>query len=67
MMAEQHKPLGRPIIYGIFGFIGGILGGPIAFKLGLMDSETLAWSMPCFAAIGAAIGGWLRENRERNS
>lgn len=67
-MLDGLNNYGRPVKYGIVGFFAGILGAFLSETLGFNSSGFSSYiSMPTAAAIGAAIGGWLRQRRGKES
>ncbi len=60
-MLDDLNRYGKPVKYGVVGFFAGILGALLSEIFGFTGAGLSTYvSMPIAAAIGGAIGGWLR-------
>ncbi len=55
---------GLPVKYAIFGFVGGIGGVYLINTFGAGSTATTNYIVtPIAAAVGGAIGGWIRQRK----
>ncbi|WP_415406505.1 hypothetical protein ACLHDG_12125 [Sulfurovum sp. CS9] len=64
-MFDFLNRFGLPVKYAVLCFAGGFLGVFLAKTFGY-GSDTINYiSTPIAAAVGGAIGGWLRQRKGR--